>query len=748
MAIQIDSTKFRTRGGSTSRLTWIVGIVVTTLMVLLYGAEPRVLQQARAALHDGYQRAAPRTSDPESPVHIIDIDEDALREFGQWPWPRTYLAELTDRLFDLGAVTIGYDILFGEPDRTSPSAMAENWGRFAVQKPLVFDSVAELPDHDTVFAGSLASGPTVLAVAGAEDGAPPLPKAGIAHTGRLPAPALTSFQGALSPIVPLAEAATGIGGISLVAGADGITRSVPMVALYDEQLLPAFAAELLRVAQGAGGHILRTTEASGQISGGAVVPVAMRTGALDYPLDANGHFRVHFSLGRPDRVTSVTELLDDDPDQERLTSRIEGRIVLIGSSAQALFDIRSTPLAAEVPGVHLHADILEQIIAGHYLLRPDWMRGLEVVLIVIAGLFVTAFAARDKPLFGLVATVSSVAALLYGGWLAFRYGGLILNPFEAAVTSVAVYLPATTISVFSKERARRTIRDRFSHFLQREVIDQIASDPEETLTPTGAERDLTVMFVDMRKFSTITENMPPQDVVRMLNIYLSSVTDALVASGATIDKFMGDAIMAFWNAPLPQEDHAERAVRATFAVEQAVREAGPRLGAAGLPVVEARVGVNTGPAFVGLMGSEERLNYSCVGDSVTLAARFEVLTRKYGVINLVGEDTARSVPDEILAVPLDRVVVKGRRAAATVSTLLPRDKNSETFAEILEKLRAAYLSKDWPSAKSHCQALSRIWVNGVDVVLLSQLYEERIGVVAQKTLPSDWDGNFEALGRH
>ena len=730
-----------------SRLTWGVGVAVTVVMVLLYAAEPVALLQARAALQDGYQRAAPRESSPDSPVHIVDIDEASLREFGQWPWPRTYLAELTDRLFDLGAVTVGYDILFAEPDRTSPDAMARNWGRFVPAAPPVFDSLATLPDHDFALAELLATGPSVLAIAGAEDGTPPDPKAGIAYTGRLPETALTAYPGALSPIAPLAKAATGIGGISLVTGSDGITRSVPMVALYNGQLLPSFTAELLRVAQGAGSHILRTTEASGQVSGGAALPVAMRTGALEYPLDARGHFRIHFSAGRADRTTPVTAILTDTPDADALTARIAGKIVLVGSSAQALFDIRATPLSPEVPGVQLHADILEQILAEEFLYRPDWIRGLEVLLIFVVGLIVTGFAAREKPLFGLVATATSVCALLLGGWLAFTEAGLILNPFEAALTAIAVYLPATTISVFGKERARRRIRERFGHFLQREVVDQIASAPEETLTPSGAQRELTVMFVDMRRFSTLSENMAPEDVVRMLNIYLSAVTDALVASGATIDKFMGDAIMAFWNAPLRQKDHTHRAARAVFAVERAIRECTPRLRAVGLPAIEARVGVNTGPAFVGLMGSEERLNYSCVGDSVTLAARFEALTRQYGVINLLGEETARQVPAEYIAVPIDRVVVKGRSSAATVFTLLHRNPDTTAFAEALAELRAAYLAQDWPRARAGCRALSGHSVEGADAAVLAQVYEARIELISRSVLPPNWDGNFEALAK-
>lgn len=730
-----------------TRLTWIAGLFVTTLMVLLYAAEPRPLLQARSAIHDSYQRAAPRVPDPAAPIHIVDIDEASLRAFGQWPWPRTDLATLTETLFELGAITVGFDILFAEPDRTSPSAVAENWSDYSGERPEDLGPFVALPDHDEVFAETLAGGATVLALIGASEGAAPAPKAGVAFTGRLPAAALTAFRGALAPIEPLREAASGLGGISLVAGSDGITRSVPMIALYGGTPIPSFSAELLRVAQGAGSHVLRTSEASGEVSGGVVLPVAMRTGALEYPLDSNGHFRIHFAEAQPDRVTSVRTILGPGADPEALRQRIEGKIVLVGSSAQALFDIRSTPLAAEVPGVQLHADILEQIISGHFLVRPDWMRGLEIVLIAAVGMLVTAFAARERPVPGLLAALLSVAALLFGGWLAFTRGGLVLNPFEPALTALAVYLPATTINVFGKERARRRIRESFSHFLPTEIVDEIAEDPEENLTPTGAERELSVIFVDMRGFSTITETMAPEAVVRLLNVYISEVTEALVASGATIDKFMGDAIMAFWNAPLPQADHVERAVMAVFAVEDAVARAGDRLAAEGLPRIQASIGANTGSAFVGLMGSEERLNYSCVGDSVTLAARFEALTRHYGVPNLVGEATAAKAPEGCLAIDIDRVVVKGRSAAATVATLVRADADGKRLAAMIDAMRHAYLRQDWSEARAACVSLAAHESGAMETVRLAEVYLNRIDRLALQAIPSDWDGNFETLMR-
>ncbi len=708
------------------KATWAIGLAVTMLMLILYAVAPRSLEQVSGAVLDTYQRAAPRLPHPETPVHVIDIDEASLSELGQWPWPRTYLAELTDRLFALGAVAIGYDILFAEPDRTSPDAVITNLSRFSGLPEDVASTLQTFPDHDAAFAASLAQGPTVLAVAGARTGEVLAPKAGVAHTGRLPLDVLTKFGGALSPLEDLYASATGFGAISLSSGADGITRTVPMVAVYDGQIIPAFTAELLRVAQGAGGHILSTTEASGEASGGTARPVAMRTGALTYPLDGEGHFRIHFSLPAEGRVTSAHELLSPEFDYDTFRERIEGKIVLVGSSAQALFDIRATPLAPEVPGVLLHAEIIEQIIEGDFLVRPDWSRGLEVVLIVVIGLSVTICAALDRPLLGLAAALFSVAALLIWGWLAFLRNGLLIDPVVPGLTALAVYLPATTMSVFGKERARAAIRDRFGYFLPKQVIDDIATNPERALSPTGVERDISVMFVDMRGFTTITESMSPEDVVRLLNIYLSAISEALVDYGATIDKFIGDATMAFWNAPIETEEHAERAVQAIFAVEAAAGRANDQLRAAGLPEVETRIGVNTGSAFVGLMGSRERYNYSCVGDTVTLAARLEGLTRTYGTKNLVGEDTVKAVPNGVRAIAIDDVIVKGRRGAVTAYTILRDSQQARTLHAAISALRESMALGAWDAAHEAVETLAALEISALDVATLSAFYRDRI----------------------
>jgi adenylate cyclase len=283
------------------RLTLILGLSITALAVLLAAAGPPVLSQARDLVFDAYQRASPRAFDPDAPVHIVDIDEAALDAYGQWPWPRSYLAALTDRLFDHGAAAVGYDVLFAEPDRTSPERIAESWSRFRDGIPPVLPDLG-LPPHDQVFAAAIAGRPVVLSVAGGPEGEVPAPLAGVAVTGALP-PGLAQFPAAVVNLPDLTAAAAGLGTISLGRSGDGVTRTVPLVSVVGETLMPALSVELLRVAQGAGGHILRTTEGSGEVSGGTVAAVAMRTGALSYPVEADGAFRIHFSGDRPGRVT-------------------------------------------------------------------------------------------------------------------------------------------------------------------------------------------------------------------------------------------------------------------------------------------------------------------------------------------------------------------------------------------------------------------------------------------------------------
>jgi adenylate cyclase len=732
--------------GVIRRAILAIGLGATALVLALAWLAPPVLDRARDAVFDGYQRASPRPYDPGAPVHVIDIDEAALDLYGQWPWPRSYMAEMTDRLFDHGAAAVGYDVLFPEPDRTSPERIVESWRRFADGIPPALPELGLVP-HDSRFAAAIAGRAVVLSLSGAADGERPEAKAGVAVTGQVP-DSLTRFPAAVGNLPELTAAAAGLGTVSLGRNADGITRSVPMISEIGGTLMPSLSAELLRVAQGAGGHVLRTTEASGEVSGGTVAAVAMRTGALEIPLEANGRFRIHFAGHRPDRVTPAAELLEADGVDPALQDRIAGRIVLVGSSAQGLFDIRTTPIDGQVAGVTLHAEIIEQIVAGEFLARPDWMRGLELVLVALSGLTLTLTQLRERAVPGLLAALGLGGGAVMGGVLAFARAGVLFDPVLPVLAVLAVYLPGTTLSVLAKERSRRAIRDRFAYFLPRELIGRIEANPDGALTPEGAERDVTVIFVDMRGFSTVTEGMAPDRVVALVNTCLSALADALVAHGATIDKFMGDAVMAFWNAPIARADHAAAGLRAIAGVTEAAERANATLEAQGLPRVAVGIGLNTGPASVGLMGSRDRLSYTCIGDSVTLAARLEGLTRLYGVGNCVGDATVAALPDGLRSVQLDLVAAKGFARAVPVHLVLPDATDGlDAFSETLDAARSAYLSRNWTTAEDRFTDLAALSVGFCDTRLLARLYLDRIAAFMRSPPPRDWDGAERAMAK-
>ncbi len=727
-----------------TRLTFALGLLVTVAMILLTAFPPPILDRARDAVFDGYQRTEPRVYDPLAPVHIIDIDEASLEEYGQWPWPRSYLAELTDRLFEHGAAAIGYDVLFPEPDRTSPDLIVDSWARFTDGIPPVLPDLGIEP-HDDRFAASIAGRPVVLSVAGGLEGEVPQPMAGFAVTGDTPN-TLTQYPASVGNLPQLTEAASGLGTISLGRNVDGITRTVPMVSDIGGVLVPSLSAELLRVWEGASGHVLKTTEASGEVSGGTIAATAMQTGGLIFPLEPDGRIRLHYAGFRPERMTPVGEVLEADGIDPNLAARLQGRIVLVGSSAQGLFDIRTTPLDGQIAGVTLHAEIIEQIIARSFLSRPDWMRGLEILIVALAGLALSIFNRLERPVIGLAAALAFGGGSVVGGILAFGQLGLLYNPLMAVLTTVLVYLPGTTLGYLAKERARRSIRERFARFLPPPLIAEIEKNPAAALTPEGAERDLTVMFVDMRGFSTVTEGMPPDRVVTLVNTFLSAVAETLVDHGATIDKFMGDAVMAFWNAPIERPDHAAAALGALSAINEAAEQANFALTSQGLPRVNLGVGLNTGPASVGLMGSRDRLSYTCIGDSVTLAARLEGLTRIYGTRNCVGPMSVAACPEHLLAVTLDLIAVKGFANAVEVSTVLPRmASGAEDFANVLGTARAAYIARDWSGAEAGFLAVSKVKIPYCNTALLAQLYLDRIAGHRQNPPPDDWAGEFVAL---
>lgn len=639
--------------------------VVLMLAPLLVGAVGILhggagVQSLRNLVFDGFQRLAPRPAAPDAPVLIVDIDEDSLRRYGQWPWPRDRIARAVDRLAELGAAAVALDIVFNEPDRTSPDQIVEAWPALR-DAPVA--AVLRERSHDAALAAALARAPSVLGYPLSDEAraAPPV-KAGFAEVGAPAAPFVARFAGAVPPLPALVDAARGAGAVNWIPDRDLVVRRVPMVLAGGSTLVPSLALEALRVAQGATTVTLRATSAGLN---------ALKVGNLTVPVDAGGAVQVRYAGSAADRTLPIWRLLEPSG---ITPADVAGRIVLVGISAAALGDIRATPLDSSVPGVTVHAEVIEQILAGQHLLRPDFADGVELAVLLLGAAVATAVARRLRPLPAALAVLALAAAVWMLAWRAFQDQGLLFDPAIPTLGFCATYLVATVRGYSRTEGERRQIRAAFAHYVAPQVVQTIVDNPE-LLRLGGETKPLTILFFDLRGFTTRAERMPAQRVIRFLNAVHTPLTQAVLDEKGTIDKFIGDGLMAFWNAPLDVPDHVAHACRAALRMAATL----PRIEAALAAETEPQetsaepiglgVGIHTGLACVGNMGSAQRFDYSIVGDAVNTAARLEPLTKAYGVPVLVSQEVAEAAPGFAFAT-VDRLRLRGQARETRVLALL------------------------------------------------------------------------------
>lgn len=629
-----------------------VAVAALMLVTLVRALDPDFLTSVRDLTFDYYQRFNPRPYQV-TPVRIVDIDEASIREYGQWPWPRTRLAELTTTLTELGAAVIAYDIVFSEVDRTSPARISKTLSFANAADPAALKAQLDaLPDNDLVFAQALSESPSVLgfAVVPHEGERQPSAKAGIAFGGTDPVTFLPTFASALPSLEVLEEQASGTGGLSLSArDTSGVVRRIPLLFSNGSQIFPALAIEALRIAQGASGLQVRSTGASGQADAGDPAVTDVKAGAFVIPTTANAEMWVHFGKDRPERYVSVLDVFNPARHQE-IVPLVEGQIVLVGTSAAGLLDIRATPLGELVPGVSIHAQAIEQIIAGNFLARPDWANGFEILITFVIG----ALVILALPAIGSIGTAvlgAAVASVLIGGsFYLFLNQGLLIDAIYPSLASFVVFAAATALLYFLTEREKRFVRQAFSQYLSPELVTQLEAAPEQ-LVLGGEIRPMTILFMDIRGFTPISEQLTPTELVSFLNTLLSPLSDAIQLEQGTIDKYIGDSIMAFWNAPVTIEAHAEHACRAALEmiaiVDQLNEEDAFQFKARNLKTqtVQIGIGLNSGDACVGNMGSDRRFNYSVIGDAVNISSRIESSCKAVGAELLVSDETRQQAPE-------------------------------------------------------------------------------------------------------
>ncbi len=710
------------------------------------------IKSLRFLAFDTYNRIDPRPQ--TDAVSIVDIDEESMGrpELGQWPWPRDVVARLIDNLAALGARAIVFDVVFAEDDRTSPQTLLKTIPAGSLHAEAEA-SLKALPDHDAVMAesirraGNVVTGFVWSGDAHATRRMPAVRPMSLSKDAGILKETVVPMAGATTNIPVLSQAAAGSGNFGVSTEVDGIIRNVPLLFRMKDPrghpvLYPALSTEALRVAQDPR-LITKIRKVPPVELGPFDPPFRMKVGQFEIPFDRHGDFYVWFAKARPGQYIPAWKVIEGGADP----ARIAGRIVFVGTSAEGLKDIRSTPLDLFIPGVEVHVNVVEQVLQKKYLLRPALIEGAEILAVAAVGLLIILLAPFLGAVYMAFFTGLLIAFIAWLSFHAFRQYGLLLDPVFPGLALLALNAASSLLTYVRTEAERRRVRDAFGLYISPDYMKELTSDPGK-LTLGGEVRDLTVMFTDIRNFTTLAESMPPHELIHLMNDFLTPMSDQVMKNRGTIDKYMGDAMMAFWNAPLDDPDHARHACIAALNMRAALAPLNARLAAEGKAIcVDAGIGINTGAASVGNMGSRQRFAYSALGDTVNLASRLEGQTKTYGVDILIGEETASKISDFAL-LEIDLIQVKGKTRPVRVFTILGDASLAVSTAfQVLETAHmamiAAYRRADIPEAEKILDTCRSADSSGA-LRALYDLYAARLSALRLSPPGAGWDGVYIA----
>ncbi|HTE96483.1 MAG TPA: adenylate/guanylate cyclase domain-containing protein, partial [Bradyrhizobium sp.] len=567
-------------------------------------ADPAPVEEIRVRTFDTFQRIDPRVKTAR-PVTIVDIDEASLAKLGQFPWPRTRIADLITNLTKLGAVVIAFDIVFSEPDRLNPDVAADTFRDLDEETR---SRLRALPSNDQILADAMRRSRVVLG----ESGLPQvqsefdksLPLTGLAMLGEEPQPFMLEWPGLLRNVPLLEAAAAGRGLFTIWPERDGIVRRVPVMMLAQGATMPSLSFEMLRVATGTDTIFIKSDQAG-------IKSIGVK--GFQIPTDRNGQLWVHFAHHDPKILVSALDVIEGKVAPEK----IKGQLVLIGTSAVGLNDNKTTPVDPSMPGVEIHAQVIESALTRAVLTQPNYGIAVELCAAILFGILVIAFA----PLFGpitLVAVGALFATLLIGtSWYFYTRHRLLIDFTYPLLSTTSIYLTLIFTSFVREQRQRKQIRTAFAQYMSPALVEQLAQSPEK-LVLGGEEREMTIMFSDVRGFTSISESYKndPQGLTALMNRFLTPLTNAILERKGYIDKYMGDAIMAFWNAPLDDRQHQLNACEAAVDMLERIdelnkqRELEAKEGGHVYIPLNIGVGLNTGTCVVGNMGSDLRFDYS------------------------------------------------------------------------------------------------------------------------------------------
>ena len=672
-------------------------------------------------------------------IVIVDIDEKSLKQQGHWPWSRNKLAHLVDRLFDDYQVRVlGMDAVFAEPDLSSglQGMQAIQSEHFSQDQGLraAIEKLSPSLDYDQLFANSLKNRKVVLGYVFLQEVE--------AKVGALPAPVLpaTYFKeqpvrllqasGYTANLANLQAQAYAAGHFNASPDQDGISRRLPMLVQYDDHVYEAFANAVARAANEAPGA--RSNKPALGVDANAEqlrigknrIPVNNNMAALIPYRGAQGSFR----------YVSATNVMTNNVDKAIL----KNKIVLLGTTAAGLMDLRATPMQNVYPGVEVQANMVAGILDGNIKQNPAYTQGIEFILLLLVGSLLAFCLPNLSPSSATMLTALCLGLFLGLNWLAWQAGNLALPLAALLVTISTLYFFNMAYGFFFESRLKRQLGRLFGLYIPPELVDEMAQNPN-SYSLASQSRHMTVLFTDVRDFTSIAEGMAPEQLSLLMNRFLTPMTQAIHQHRGTIDKYMGDAIMAFWGAPVADNHHATHSVQAALAMTASLARLQDEFAAQGWPAIRIGIGLNSGDMVVGNIGSTFRMAYTVLGDAVNLGSRLEALTKYYAVSIIVSEDTKVLAPDFVYR-ELDRVRVKGRKKPLAIYEVLgeKEEVNEAALTDLQQYLVAldAYRNQDWPLAEALFKSLSQ----AQPLCRLYAIYMERIVHFQSNLADADWDG--------
>lgn len=714
-----------------------IGIGISVLIGICYVYQPYFVRFLDNKIYDIILRHN-HNSKTSGLIEIIDIDERSLEEYGQWPWPRYRVALLLQKLRESGARAIGMDILFAEPDASSPLVLKKSLKR-DLDVDIDFSNLpAVLEDNDALLADILKQGPFVLGfyfsfgAMQAKEGEhklKPVSISIISQSGGSTNFSLLKAEGVISPLQLLSEAAPANGFINTVKDRDGILRTTPILMEYEGEYYAALGLATLWAGLQKPSMILKLNE------GGVE---SLRFGKAVIPLDRNGRFTFHFrGKQRTFKYHSAADVLNGT-----ITSKdVKGKLLLVGTSAAGLEDLRTTPFDIYFPGVEAQATLMDNILTGDFIKAPDWVPGLEFIFTIVAGLVVVLLISVASTKVVLPAIIALSVLCWYGSEWTFANYHFFISPLFP-LTNLALNFAALTFTrMYHTEHDKAQIRQAFSRYVSPSLVDKIAGHPE-LLNLDGEEKEVTVLFSDVRGFTSMSEKLSPTEVTTLLNQYLTPVTRIIREHHGTLDKFIGDAVMAFWNAPLDVENHQRQAVESSLEILKELPELNNQFKETFGLEIAIGIGLHSGEVRVGNMGSDDLFDYTILGDNVNLTSRLEGLTKFYGVDIIISETLRHISMDGYDLQELDTVRVKGKENPVTLFTYRKRQNYSDQEKHLWQEGYQHYKEGRFIEAGTVFSELEK----SNPKIALYRIYQNRCESYRENP-PPQWEGIFSHISK-